>query len=279
MAKTANGSMPWLPLWRSFLNNPKVQDVTRVTEALRARYINLLLVACTHESKGCLPGVEETAFMMRLTIEETQKTLDELIIVGLIEHRAKSYWIHDWDDWQLQKSPAAIKQKRYRDKGNALRNGAGNALRNDPVTCNVTPRARSDSDSNSDSQEGVQGEPPPTVTQSDPAVRGIADATEARWPAQNADTFVGDLCQTFDWRLVAVVLDQAYDKDPRKLPRAWIRAGCRNQIAAGWTPETPARANGFHSAEAAKAVAAQTANQSIAAKVKEALEKQGKPDA
>ena len=41
----------------------------------------------------------------------------------------------------------------------------------------------------------------------------------------------------YDYRLVSQMLNQAYDKDPDKLPRQWVRAGCRNEFNKGWTPQ------------------------------------------
>ncbi len=228
MAKMAGEPMPWLKLWHNFLDNPKAQ---RVAPALRGHYINLLCVACRENAKGRLPSVEKTAFMIRLSEQDTVSTLNSLVEAGLIETRARLYWIHDWEQWQERKSDAAVRQQRVRDKRNALRNGHSDELRNDLVTCSATrSRARSASASNSpsNSQEGGAGGNPPAD------VAKLAARTEARWPAQNADVFVGDLCKTFDVRLAGQILEQAYDKDPKKLPRAWIRSGCQAEMARGW---------------------------------------------
>lgn len=243
MARKPVGSMPWLKLWHEFLDSAKIQ---RVTESLRARYVNLLCVACKEDASGKLPSAGQMAFMLRLSEDEMIATLNALVDAHLLEIRAKSFWVHDWEHWQCRKSPDAIKQQRYRDKGNALRNGHGNALRNDLVTSTVTPPRASGSVSNSESQEeGTGGKPPPDAINDPAAVRGVADAAEARWPCQDAPSFTSDLCRTFDWRLVGYVLDRAYDKDPRKLPRAWVRSGCQNEFNRGWTPPEPG-ANGTH---------------------------------
>ena len=83
------------------------------------------------------------------------------------------------------------------------------------------------------------------MTQNSPdEVLNLAAATEARWPDQNANAFVSDMCETFDYRLVGDILNQAYDKDPDELPKTWIRRGCQNQVSRGWTPKdakAPAR--------------------------------------
>src|ERR1700734_2222463 len=120
--------MPWLKLWHRYLDSPKIQ---RVAPALRACHINLLCVACKEDANGRLPDIEMIAFMVRLSVNETVETLGALVEAGLIEHRAKAYYIHDWEEWQSRKSDAAIRQQRVRDKRNALRNGHCDKLRND----------------------------------------------------------------------------------------------------------------------------------------------------
>lgn len=114
-------------LWHEFLDNVKVR---RVTEALRARYVDVLCVACRFDEDGRLPSIEEMAFWCRLPLTVMEETIAELTKYQLIDKRGKSYHVHDWGQWQHKKSSEAIKQKRYRDKRNALRN----ALRNGHVT-------------------------------------------------------------------------------------------------------------------------------------------------
>lgn len=132
--------LPWLKLWHSFLDSVKIQSVT---EALRARYVNLLCVACKFGQNGKLPDITQVAFMIRLSSDEAQETLEKLIDARLIERRGKAYYIHDWDQWQHKKSRDAEKQKRYRDNVRTLRNEECN----NPVTRyitdgNASPRVR-----------------------------------------------------------------------------------------------------------------------------------------
>lgn len=130
--------MPWLRLWHGFLDNPKVQDITRCDEALRARYVNLLCVACRANENGKLPSLEQIAFDMRFDLDTAQRTLDDLVKAGLIEKNGKSYCIHDWEDWQCGQSPAARRQKRYRQLRNAKRNALRDSSATEAVTHNVT---------------------------------------------------------------------------------------------------------------------------------------------
>ncbi len=147
--KGQNVPMPWLRLWHSFLDNAKVRTVNdRVTNlnaratlevrALRALYIDLLCVACRQDDSGRLPSLEQVAFLMRISEQEAQETIDKLVALKLIEKHGKCYWIHDWDQWQFSKSPAAIRQQKVRDKRNALRNASATQ----PVTRNDTEAQR-----------------------------------------------------------------------------------------------------------------------------------------
>lgn len=150
--------LPWLKLWHSFLDSPKIQGVT---EALRARYVNLLCVACKFGLNGKLPDLAKVAFMIRLSEDDAQETLEKLIEAGMIERRGKSYWIHDWDQWQHKKSKAAEKQQRYRDNVKTLRNADGNALPTRDVTDrNVLPRVREELDKEKEKDKEPPSKPP-----------------------------------------------------------------------------------------------------------------------
>jgi hypothetical protein len=160
--------MPWLKLWHEYLDKAKVQILP---EALRARHINLLCVACKENACGRLPNLKLIAHMLHLSEEETVTTLHDLVEAGLVDRRSKdgvtSYQIHDWEDWQSHKSPAAVRQKRVRDKRNEERNALRNGCVTETVTNGVTESATralappSGSGSGSGSQEGAQGKPPP----------------------------------------------------------------------------------------------------------------------
>lgn len=158
MPTTRDEPMPWLKLWHRFLDSAKIQILS---ESLRARYVNLLCVACKENANGKLPGTEMVGHMLRLSADETQSTLDSLAQAGLIESRAKSYYIHDWGDWQVQKTPAAVRQQRVRDKRNALRNGyvtesVTNGVTNSATRALAPPSGVLCLESSS---EGVQGKP------------------------------------------------------------------------------------------------------------------------
>lgn len=74
MAKT-----DWIKNWRTKLSSGKVQRLSLL--AYKA-FDTLCLMA---DEEGAIPEIEETAWQMRLTLEEAQKAQNELLAAGLIE--------------------------------------------------------------------------------------------------------------------------------------------------------------------------------------------------
>ncbi len=216
-------SLPWFRLYHEFAGDPVVQTMS---EAMQRR---LIMVFCFKQS-GDLEKLEESelARAMGIMPEELAETKKVFTKKGFI---GKNWEPVNWKKRQQFDHGAAKRMRVYREHE---RNGA---VTNGEHSANARARSVSVSVSESSEEGDARGSPTDCLTLD--AVRRVADAAEARWPAQNADVFVGDLCRTFDWQLVAHVLDGAYDKDPRKLPRAWVRSGCQNEFNRGWKPEDP----------------------------------------
>ena len=130
---------PWLRLHTSILDSKKIQTLP---DRLFKPWLNSLAIANRHD--GILPSLDDYAFEMRLPLEKAKKYRSELVERKLIDEHDGIYTMHDWEFWQFengtsekQKSSAAERQKRYREKRNALcsrdvtdRNADRNALRN-----------------------------------------------------------------------------------------------------------------------------------------------------
>ena len=52
-------------------------------------------------------------------------------------------------------------------------------------------------------------------------------------PTRTANAFVSDMCETFDYRLVGDILNQAYDKDLMNCRRPGSARGCQNRVQPG----------------------------------------------
>lgn len=84
----------------------------------------------------------------------------------------------------------------------------------------------------------------PEPPKNDPAaVARLAAGAEERWPACDADYFVGDLCRSYPVAIVAEAGDRAVNKWGKtrldKAKRAWMRSACQGLVDDGWTPEKP----------------------------------------
>jgi hypothetical protein len=225
---------PWHKSWACSLDNPKIQMLTG--EQFKA-WSNLLWVADRFDEEGRLPEIKIVAFQLRVTPAQALVLIEDQVSLGLIETNGTAFVIHDWRDWQGDGKTDAQRKRvqRSRERDVSRDTSVTNHVTlNGPVASESRDtRARSSSSSSSSlvlSEEGGAGGNPPNE------VAALAQRTEGRWPAQNADVFVGDLCKTFDYRLASQILEQAYDKDPKKLPRAWIRKGCQAEMARGWEP-------------------------------------------
>jgi hypothetical protein len=216
-------ALPWLRLWHEFASDPAVQVMS---EAMQRR---LIMVFCFKQS-GDLEKLEESELAKAMGIDMAELTETKRVFLkkGFID---ANWEPANWEKRQTRDHGAAERMRKHREHE---RNGA--------VTESVTEnehdrnaRTRSVSVSLSHAEEGgVGGE---TIGNPPNGVAALAARTEGRWPAQNADSWIGDMCKTFDYRLVSQVTEQAWDMDPKKLPRAWIRKGCQGEMSRGWTPE------------------------------------------
>lgn len=203
--------MPWLKLWHNYLDSAKVQSVT---EALRARYVALLCVTCRCDLGGALPDICQTAFMLRMTVTQLQESLDELVKAKLIDKNGKHYRIHDWSDWQGEKSPGAIRQKRYRQRRNAGHNAKRNALRN--ALRNAPSNAlRQEEEKEKDKEE--EGNPPSPL----PALKTLGP--EYQTVGQWAIEVLGD----FSWG------PWVDDQGRFGHPADWIKLAIQKAVTAG----------------------------------------------
>lgn len=226
--------MLWLRLWHSFLDSVKVQSVT---EALRARYVNLLCVACKADQNGKLPDICQVAFMIRLSVEETQQTLDALVSAKLIDRRAKAYWIHDWDHWQYGRSKAAEKQARYRNN----KKQGGNALRNGEVTRDVTNPSRAGAGARSEERRGEkekegEGDAPAPLSPDDPVSRECIEVATRRWGACNGDSVIGELLREYKPAWVRTAMDREWDVHKQQLNCKYLRGILQGYMATGGPP-------------------------------------------
>lgn len=136
----------WFRLYNDVINDPKVQMLPK---ALRWSWVELLCLAS--KSDGFLPSVEQIAFAVRSSVNDTQADIDALILAGLIDITPDARLTpHNWGKRQFASDTSRERTKNYRER-----------MKKRPcdtdVTSHVTPpdqtRPESDTDSEPDPRE------------------------------------------------------------------------------------------------------------------------------
>jgi hypothetical protein len=101
---------PWFRMYTNVVDNPKVR---MLPEHMQARWLFVLAVAARHG--GTLPEVSQVAFSLRLSVEEMQRTLDELVAAGLMDRSPEGWRPHDWEQWQAPSDHSSERVKLHRE--------------------------------------------------------------------------------------------------------------------------------------------------------------------
>jgi len=127
-------SQPWFRYYAEALEDPKVQ---RLPDALFKTWVNLLCLAARNE--GILPSLEDIVFALRLSEKDTQKRLDALVSILLLDRDGETLLPHNWNGRQFKSDDATERVKRYRERNKKQEsNVSGNVARNDAVTLQET---------------------------------------------------------------------------------------------------------------------------------------------
>lgn len=116
----------WWRLHATILTSRKIQTLP---DKLVRPWLNSMAIACEHD--GVLPEIEDYAFEMRLPLETAKKFRSELIERKLIDEHDGVFTMHDWEFWQFengtsekQRTSAAERAKRYRDRRDGKRDAS-----------------------------------------------------------------------------------------------------------------------------------------------------------
>ena len=99
--------LPWLRLYVSVLNNPKVQ---RLSGPLFKHWINLLCLARTGD--GILPGIEDIAFALRMNDEGAGEIVEQLLAANLLERTENGLMPHNWRSRQYRSLSSTERVRR-----------------------------------------------------------------------------------------------------------------------------------------------------------------------
>lgn len=115
----------WFRVYDDILDDPKVQ---LLPPELFKTWMNLLALAS--RNKGVLPTVATIAFALRISVQDAQSRLDELILAGLVDIRPdKLCEPHNWPVRQFASDSSAARMRKMREK----------RARDADVTSHVTP--------------------------------------------------------------------------------------------------------------------------------------------
>lgn len=105
---------PWIRLYREALHNPKV--VTLNDRQHRAWH-NCMLIA---DDAGQLPKWRDMACHMRMTVQEVEQVICELVEAGLIDIEGfgpdRVFKLHDWQEHQYVSDNSTERVRKFRNK-------------------------------------------------------------------------------------------------------------------------------------------------------------------
>lgn len=148
----------WFRFYAEAMNDPKVD---RLAPTLYKTWIKLLCLSCS--SGGKLPSIDDIAYQLRISVQDAQSQVDELVLASLIDIDAKGgLHPHNWETRQYVSDTSTERVKKHRRNKFET---PGN------VSCNVsvTPPEQSRADSDTE-QKQTKAEPKaelhPLVSQS-----------------------------------------------------------------------------------------------------------------
>ena len=108
-------SNPWIRLYREALHNPKI---VTLSDRQHRVWHNLLLIA---DDTGMLPRTRDIACHLRLTMQEAEQAIQELMEAGLVDPNvlgpgARRFKMHDWQSHQYQADSSAERTREYRKR-------------------------------------------------------------------------------------------------------------------------------------------------------------------
>lgn len=110
----------WIRLYRESLHNPKV--VTLNDRQHRAWH-NCLLMA---DDTGTLPKMRDMACHMRMTVQEAEQVICDLVEAGLVDIEgtgpARAFKMHDWKTHQYVSDNSTERVKKFRSKNKGAHN-------------------------------------------------------------------------------------------------------------------------------------------------------------
>ena len=105
--------LPWRRSWREALNNPKIVSLT---DRQHRAWTNCVLIA---DDDGRLPGIRDIAVHLRMTSQDAETLIVDLVEAGLIDAATdaagrRAYVMHDWTTWQPKHETSTARVRKHR---------------------------------------------------------------------------------------------------------------------------------------------------------------------
>ena len=127
----------WFRYYDDALDDIKVQ---RLSGDLFKTWVNLLSLASKNDGK--IPSADEIAFRLRISVQDAQQRVEDLILGGLIDILPDNSWApHNWTERQFQSDSSALRMQKLRKKKRNKNKG--------DVTCDVGDEKSDGTDSES----------------------------------------------------------------------------------------------------------------------------------
>lgn len=137
----------WFRFYNEVIDDPKVQ---RLSPSLFRTWVNLLCVAS--DGGGKLPSIDDLAFKLRMSVQDVQQHVDDLVLAGLFDILPDGIFPHNWDQRQFTSDSSTERVRKHRRNKEA---GDGNVSR---AVSETAPDTDSDSEANT---EEVSNPPSP----------------------------------------------------------------------------------------------------------------------
>lgn len=222
---TASRTMVWFRFYSEALDDPKVQ---RLPPHLFKAWVNLLCLA--NKSGGVLPPVDDIAFKLRMSVQDAESCLSDLILAGLVDITPGGNMPHNWMKRQFVSDCSTERVRKCRENKVEIERN---------VTCAVTETPPdSDTDSDTDTEKIVLAtvavDETPAANQPKP-MRAAAPRADAKKGTRLALDWVLPI----DWRqwtqatcLSATPSD--IDREALKFANHWHSSNGRNAAKLDW---------------------------------------------
>lgn len=161
--------MMWFRFYSEALDDPKVQ---RLPPHLFKAWVNMLCLASSNNGK--LPSVDDIAFRLRLSVQDAEQQVTELVLAGLLDVTLHGTEPHNWNRRQFVSDSSTERVRKHR------RNNAETQCNVSETAIETAPeqiQSRADTETDSDSVDVAPVPKPQRTTDSKRGSRLPADWT------------------------------------------------------------------------------------------------------